>query len=382
MNSLKARLDAFQRSRVGLFVKKVLDDQAPNLAALLAWGTLSAILPLLLGVLSLAGLVLRDQQRLDQVYNAMLSLLPSAATGPLTDVLNSMRQGSAAPAGIVAIVLLLVNGSSFFSNMASVFDQAYHVQGRMVLLERAVGLVMLLITAALLVVSTTAAGLTSVVSNMPGVLPLGPVLSQVVGWSVSIVSAFLLFLLIYRVLPNAKQTWHDVVPGTLFSTVLLMLLSQLFPLYMKLFPPNHAYAIFGVFLVFTFFLYLVGFVMVLGAELNAFMEQPTRSVALAEATAAAQHGRAQFNSATGEVVAEASGQAPAMQGGGGPLGAPRRSPAQQFNEQGSVGSSLQTETPQPKPGLAGRLVGFVGLIVAALLLRNRFTTQSDERAAA
>ena len=61
---MKARLDAFQRSRVGLFVKKVMDDQAPNLAALLAWGTLSALLPLILGMLSVAGLILRDPQRL------------------------------------------------------------------------------------------------------------------------------------------------------------------------------------------------------------------------------------------------------------------------------------------------------------------------------
>src|SRR6185312_6255691 len=124
------------------------------------------------------------------------------------------------------------------------------VQGRFVLIERAVAIVMLLVTTALLVVSTSAAGLSSLVTNMPGVLPIGPVLGQVVGWSVSIVSAFLLFLLIYRVLPNANQTWQDVIPGALLSTVLLMLLSQLFPLYATLFPPNHAYAIFGVFLVF------------------------------------------------------------------------------------------------------------------------------------
>ena len=60
MNSLKSRLVAFQRSRARLFIKKVLDDQVPNLGALVAWGTLSTLLPLLLGMLSLAGLLLRD----------------------------------------------------------------------------------------------------------------------------------------------------------------------------------------------------------------------------------------------------------------------------------------------------------------------------------
>jgi membrane protein len=324
MNSLKARLEAFQRSRAGLFTKKVLDDQVPNLGALLAWGTLSTMLPLLLGTLSIAGLVLRDQQRLDQVYNALGSALPASAAGPVTDVLDGMRQGSAAPAGVIAIVLLLISGSSFFTNMASVFDQAYHVQGRNVIVERLVGFGMLVLTATLLVVSTLAAGLSGLVSNVPGAMPIGPVAATATGWCVAIVSVFVLFLLLYRVLPNGKQTWASVVPGAVASSVLIFAISQVFPLYVALFPPNHAYAVFGVFLVLTFWLYLLGIVLVLGAELNAFLEQPTRSVALAEATAAAQRGQAAFDQETAGVTAEASGAAASMRGGG-PLGAPSHS---------------------------------------------------------
>jgi membrane protein len=359
-----------------------MDDQAPNLGALLAWGTLSAILPLLLGMLSLAGLVLRDQQRLDQVYGAVTSALPSAAAGPLTGVLDSMRQGSAAPAGIIAIVLLLVNGSSFFSNMASVFDQAYHVQGRNFVVERLIALGMLIITAVLLVVSTLAAGLSGVVNNVPGVLPIGPVLGQVIGWSISIVSVFLLFLCIYRILPNAKQTWRDVIPGTLLAAVLLLVISQIFPLYVTLFPPNHAYAAFGVFLVLTFYLYVVGIVLVLGAELNAFLEQPARSVALAEATAAAEHGRADYEGETGRVRAEAQGQAPALRGGG-VLGQPSRSAGQQMQDQqqpGQSGERGQGRAEQPRVGVGGRVIGFAGLVLAALLLRGRELKPADEHA--
>src|SRR6185369_2674793 len=116
MTSLQARFQAFQGSRIGLFVKKLLDDQAPNLASLLAWGTLSAILPLILGVLSVAGLMLRDPQVLDQVYKTVLALVPAKAAGPVGDALQGVRESSAAPAGAVALVLLLYNGSSFFGN--------------------------------------------------------------------------------------------------------------------------------------------------------------------------------------------------------------------------------------------------------------------------
>ena len=384
MGTLKARLEAFQRSRAGMFIKKVLDDQAPNLAALLAWGTLSTLLPLLLGILSVAGLILRDQQRLDQIYNTVLAVVPSDAAEPISSALEGVRQ-SAAPAGIVAIVLLLFNGSSFFANMASVFDQAYHVESRNFIVQRLVALVMLIITSALIITSTLAAGIGSIVGNLPIGLPIGPVLARIVGWSISIVSVFLLFLLIYKILPNARQTWRDVLPGSLLASVLLLLISELFPLYVALFPPNHAYAIFGVFLLFTFYLYLLGFVFVLGAELNAFLEQPARSVALAEATTAAQRGRAEFNEQTSRVRAEATGSAPAMQGGGA-LGSPVRSTHAQLREQdrGAGGGSERPPAAEPaqKPGLAGRILGFIGLIVAALLLRGQAAKPSDERAPA
>jgi membrane protein len=382
MKSLRARFKAFQGSRAGLFVEKLMDDQAPNLASLLAWGTLSAILPLILGVLSVAGLLLRDPQVLDQVYNTLLALLPSQAAGPLGDALQGVRQSSAAPAGAVALVLLLYNGSSFFSNMSSVFNQAYHVESRNFLVERLVAIAMLVITTSLLVVSTVAVGLGSLVGNVPLNLPVGPVLAGVISWSVSIGSAIVLFLLSYKVLPNARQGWRDVLPGAIVASVLSFVISLAFPLYVNFFPPNQAYAVFGVFLLFTFWLYLLGFIIVLGAELNAFLQQPSRSVALAEATAAAIQGRAAYTQQPGRVHAQASGSAPAMQGGGA-LGSAKRSPQAQLAEQ-AQNTRIEPKPPNPisRPSLAGRLLGFIALLIAILLLRGRMAKPTDEHAAA
>jgi hypothetical protein len=179
-----------------------------------------------------------------------------------------------------------------------------------------------------------------------------------------------------------------VLPGAGLALVLVLLISQVFPLYVALFPPNHAYSVFGVFLVLTFWLYILGIVLVLGAELNAFLEQPTRSVALAEATAAAQQGRAEYDHETGEIKAEASGKAPAMQGGG-PLGAPSRSPSEQVaaeqkpGQGGKEASAGKGEREgRPQVSLAGRVIGFAGLVVAALLLRGGVRDRRDEHATA
>jgi membrane protein len=372
MDSLKAKLEAFKQSRVGLFVQKILDDQAPNLAALLAWGTLSALLPLVLGILGLAGLVLRDPERLDQVFSTLTAVLPAQST-ELREAFDGVRQAAAGAVGIVGFGLLLFNGSAFFSNMASVFDQAYHVESRNFLMQRVVSIVMLVVVTSLLVVSTLALGLGSIVDNFPLLSPVGPVLTRVISWSISIISAFLVFLLIYKVLPNAGQGWRNVLPGTLVALVLFFVILQLFPIYTALFPPNQAYAVFGVFLVFTFFLYLLGFVFVIGAELNAFLQEPARSVALAEATRRAHKGQAQYNVDGGAVQAETSGDAPALRGGG-PLGAPGRSARQQMQDVGDAPGSQPQGERQPQPhaggGIAGHVLGFIGLIAAVVMLRG------------
>jgi len=79
---------------------------------------------------------------------------------------------------------------------------------------------------------------------------------------------------------------------------------------------------------------LLGIVLVLGAELNAFLERPVRSAAVTPTPVPTQPVRAD------------AGQ------------------------------------PQPRVGLAGRIVGGVALIVAARLLRDQVVKTSDERAAA
>jgi uncharacterized BrkB/YihY/UPF0761 family membrane protein len=183
-------------------------------------------------------------------------------------------------------------------------------------------------------VSTLAAGLSSLVDLLPGYLPVGPALGHVIGWSVSILSVLGLFLLMYKLLPNVIQGWRDVMPGALLSSALLLVVSQVFPLYVALFPPNQAYALFGVFLVLTFWLYLVGFVFVLGAELNAFL-----------------HGVR--------------------------VAAPQLSPVPS-----PVPSPAPAAEPPRRASIAGRILGFIGLVFAVLLLRNRTLENSGRGAAA
>ena len=370
-----AKLKAFQQSRAGQFLKKVQDDRVPNLAVLLAWGTLNTLFPLFLGMLAISGFVLRDQQRLDQLTGALFSVAPGQAATTLRDILTSTRE-SAGAASIISVALLLFSGSNFFANMQMVFNLSYHVQDRNFILQRVLALVMLLIVTALLLVSTTAYGLGNAIGSLPIAVPVGPVLGRVVGWSISILSSIVMFLLLYKILPNKSQGWPQTLPGALLATVLFFIILQVFPLYLALFGKGfQAYAAFGVFLLLMFWVYLLGIVLVLGAELNAFLEEPGRSTALAEAKAKAEKGQVATQQSSGTVQTEATGTAAA--GGQEPSAPAGRgnpfAPRPQANEAAAQTSAAQTDRPaEPsRPGIGGRVIGLVGLLGAAFLLSRQ-----------
>src|SRR5919199_283596 len=95
--------------RVGQFLRKLMDDRVPNLAVLLAWGALSTLFPAVLGLLALAGLILRDPQRLDAFTGVLFAILPEPAAGTLREVLARTRLNAGA-AGVISALLVLFNG--------------------------------------------------------------------------------------------------------------------------------------------------------------------------------------------------------------------------------------------------------------------------------
>ena len=58
------------------------------------------------------------------------------------------------------------------------------------------------------------------------------VLGRLIGWIISIASAILLFLLLYKILPNRPQGWKQTLPGALMAAVLFFVILQVFPLYL------------------------------------------------------------------------------------------------------------------------------------------------------
>jgi membrane protein len=277
----------------GRFVQTFMDVRALSLASLLAWGMLNTFLPLLLGILALIGLIAGDTEIAQAVEQRLLAVLPTAVSTLVRDSLAAFQR-AAGTAGLISLGFLLFNGSNFFVSLESVFDLAYHVPERNIIAKRVVSLVALFVVTGLLVLVTAAALLSGAVGqSVTAYVPeLGPVIDAAVGAAISIAGLVIMLVLMYWLIPNNRRSLRRALPGSLVASVLLLLILRLFPVYVALFGQGFSvYAAFGTILLFMLWLYIVGVVLMGGAVLNAFLEDPHGAAARASLAARALTGQ-------------------------------------------------------------------------------------------
>ncbi len=270
-----------------------MDDRGLTLASLLAWGILNTFLPLLLGILSLIGLLLGDSSQALAAENRLLAVLPETVSTLVRDSLAAIER-SASGAGLISLGLLLFNGSNFFVTLESVFDLAYHVPERNVVTQRVVSFAALFAVTALLLVNTAAAILGGALGqSLTAYIPsLAAAIDAGLGTFISITALVVMMILMYWLIPNRRQNLVHALPGAGLTSIALLLIVRIFPIYVALFGGGFSvYAAFGTILLFMFWLYIVGVVLVAGAVLNAFLEDPRGSVALSALAARALTGR-------------------------------------------------------------------------------------------
>src|SRR2546428_5386632 len=239
---MSGRIDRMGRlmdSVPGRVIRKFLEDQAPNWAALIAWNTLFAMFPIVIFAASLLGFALRRFGEVnDAVYKTIFSVIPGDIQQQ-QELLKAVT-GVKSQSGIlfiVGLVGLLWGGSALFGVMEQAFTVIYHTRPRDFLRQKLIAFGMVFLFTVLLGVAVaTSAALPALkhIPNIPEFLYSGVaafILQVIVGTT----SGFLLFGSIYYVIPNRKQQFRKVVPGALVAGVLF----QPMPLGVPLFRSVH-----------------------------------------------------------------------------------------------------------------------------------------------
>ena len=89
-------------------------------------------------------------------------------------------------------------------------------------------------------------------------------------YGIALLSTIMLFLVIYRIVPNARQRFLDVWPGTLVASLLFVLLTQAFPIYIQMVGGVNRYGqVLGLISLIVVALFVLAHIILFGAYINA-----------------------------------------------------------------------------------------------------------------
>ena len=251
--------------------------QGPNWAVLLAWNALTAMFPILLLTIAILGFALGMvgfTQR--SLVESLVSVMPTdAARQETLDALRVVRQHS----GIFflfGLLSFLWSGSGLFSAMDQAFAAVFGVQQRSFVAQKLMSIGMMLLFVVLVgvtLLSSSVLPLLRYVPLLPGWLS-GGAASVALQVLLGVVAGLVLFGAIYFVVPNRRQHLSRVWPGALLAGLLFELLTLLFPVYLHFTGGGNTYGkTFGLFLLLLGYAYFLGLIVMLGASLNAAVEE-------------------------------------------------------------------------------------------------------------
>lgn len=258
---------------------EISDDHVSTSAAGVAFYGLLSIFPTIAALIGIAGLIL-DPQAIEGQLAQLASMLPQDAASIVQDQARKVAQnGSSATIAAIGGILLAVYSASsgmrtLMDSMNIAYDEA-EKRGFVRLYAASFALTVVLIIGAVVALAATMV--------LPAVLAsvgLGSVFEAVLSlgrWPLLALLMILGLAVIYRYGPSRQDAkWRWITPGSVLATVLWLVASILFSVYVRNFASyNETYGSLGGVIILLMWLWISAFVVLLGAEVNAEMEHQT-----------------------------------------------------------------------------------------------------------
>jgi YihY family inner membrane protein len=201
-------------------VKKYGDDQAGNLAALIAYYGFFSLFPLMLVFVTILGLALKDNPTLqDKILHSALAQFPIIGD-QIENNVHSL-QGSGLTL-LIAILVTLWAGLGVMNAMQTAMNVVWDVPRRdrpNFIKGRVRALLMLVLLGTASIAAAVVAGITAAAANSTVSFVLGLALSFALNLGV--------FLLAFKILTARKLSWGDVLPGAVLAAVAWLALQLL-----------------------------------------------------------------------------------------------------------------------------------------------------------
>jgi len=210
-------------------VNSFLEDETLTRGAAIAFYTVTSIGPVLFIVVAIAGLAFGEEAA-SGAMSAQLGGLMGQQSAELlqTAIQNASGKLSGSLATLVGIAALIVTASGVFTEMQQTLNviwKAKPLGGTLSILlrSRAISLGLVAALGFLLLVSLVISAILTALSNSHysnAMLPGGHIVLQVLNFLTSFALITILFAAIYKVLPDKRIEWRDVLVGAIATSLL------------------------------------------------------------------------------------------------------------------------------------------------------------------
>jgi membrane protein len=258
--------------------KEILSDGVPTLAAQTAYYFFFSLFPLLLFATPLLSIVGERDQVMGFIMVQLRSLVQGDEVKPFAEAIANIVYAENAP-GLMSIGALLAawSGSNIFGSLMTSLNTAYDVEETRRWWKRQLLRLGVFIVAAIIMIlaTITMLGGEDIIDRVGGFLGLdhtGRLVWKVMQFPVAFSFLVALGFIIYYFLPNTKQDWRKVLIASAVMTILWVLATLVFRLYIQYFPPNPTYGVIGGVIILLTWMYYSMFVVLAGGELAAELE--------------------------------------------------------------------------------------------------------------
>lgn len=250
-------------------------DYAPSMGAALSYYSVFSLAPLLLIVISIAGLVFGEEAVRGEVFGQLQALLGSDASHAVETMLASVDKPAAgAVSTVIGIVALLIGATTVFGELQDALDRIWRAPVRDrsgglwgLLRARLLSFGMILGIAFLLMVSLVLSAAVSALGRWwSGGFPGWELVAQAANLILGFALTTGVFAMIYKIMPRVQVQWHDVWLGAVVTALLFSVGRFLIGLYIGKSGLASAYGAAGSLIVVFVWVYYSAQIFLIGAE--------------------------------------------------------------------------------------------------------------------
>lgn len=252
-----------------------LDDNALRMSASLAYYTIFAVAPLLLIIVSLAGIIYGQEAAQGKIFAELNRFVGSDAANQIQEIIKNISESQdTAFAIIVGSITLFIGTTGVFIEIQDSINQIWRVKAKpkkgwiKLITNRILSFSMVIGLGFLLIVSLVINGIVLALSEKLQIY--FPDLTILVINLFNLVLTFIvisaLFGIIFKFLPDVLIDWKDVRMGAFFTAILFMGGKFLIGLYIEEVGPGSAYGAAGSLIVILIWVYYTSAILFFGAE--------------------------------------------------------------------------------------------------------------------